>query len=526
MPLPKSCSVAARATEAYAEAWSVVLNKCWGVKAPRDEPLPPLIQLLPLVRQLLTCCACAGLLEDAMISVSCGHCYCARCQHGTPLLKIQCRQCKERMGLVAENQLQLLVKCYRHMCHVISDYLGANPSSTLHRGEFALAKGKEIPEGFNPVTELLAEVVDGVKVSRTVLFVLPPQKYLNPKPLPDPPAPKKEQISLEVSHPAAAPPPRAADAEEINITQTDEEDMQIDVTETPDSPLLIGPLSSTPLAPGTSSEQTALVVPKQGANRGTRGKGRHKLPSPLKKWKKAKPVHISSAWFHGSVEFLYPRPASRRGTMKLFFSLKLLRLKLATLPCLEADPEVKEDCLNEDLISSSTYVYNIRQELPSTSFLPRAHRLHCSCLPSFPLTLRPKPDSHPATPSKKNSWSVVVHPRNPFTPHAKHRLLRRKYKSPYLNNPHSSQQRKLKQGQLGDGDPGGPSKGGATSVIKKRKRSPMTPGNWRCRCGTNNPQTFDRICARGKCPCFVKNIPCTNCLCRHCKNPFNSRTGI
>ena len=32
----------------------------------------------------------------------------------------------------------------------------------------------------------------------------------------------------------------------------------------------------------------------------------------------------------------------------------------------------------------------------------------------------------------------------------------------------------------------------------------------------------EKVCAKGKCPCYSKGIPCKNCLCRHCHNPFNN----
>ena len=33
----------------------------------------------------------------------------------------------------------------------------------------------------------------------------------------------------------------------------------------------------------------------------------------------------------------------------------------------------------------------------------------------------------------------------------------------------------------------------------------------------------DKVCAKGKCPCYTKGIACKNCLCRHCHNPFGPR---
>lgn len=559
MPLPKSCSMAARATEAYAEAWSVVLNECWGVAPHRDEPLPPLVQLLPFIRQLLTCCACAGLLEDAMISLSCGHCYCSKCQQGTPLLKIQCRQCKERTGLVVENQIRLVVNCYRHMCHILSDFLAEHPNSTLHQGEFTLAKNKEIPVGFNPVTEILVEVVEGVKVSRTVLFVLPPPKYLNPKPPPETLPPRKEQVSPAIVNPPPPPTPPSAlpgpSGKQASTSQ--EEEPLIDVTgTTPESPLL---LKATPPqvkekkereAGPTKSDKKQILV---GTTTST------KTTTP-KKSKKSKLVDVPSALFHGSVDFFYSRPASRRGTMRLFFSLKLLRLKQATLPCAESNPEVNVECINQEHISPGNLCYYLRPEVPSTALLPPPYRTpSSSCIPDFATLLRTdssKSQIPTAVGGKRSLRQITLRPRNPLTPRAKYRILRRKYKSPYLSYPQSLQQQQQQQKRskpthlLTKAELAPLSSSSSSSSIpsnatlaqcnislcspnseqvltappaaKKKKRSPLTPGKWRCRCGTNNPQTFDRICARGKCPCFAKGMGCNKCLCRHCKNPFNS----
>ena len=61
------------------------------------------------------------------------------------------------------------------------------------------------------------------------------------------------------------------------------------------------------------------------------------------------------------------------------------------------------------------------------------------------------------------------------------------------------------------------------SAKAKKRRSPgYSESGWRCRCGTNNVMFPEKVCAKGKCPCFSKGIPCKNCLCRHCHNPFNN----
>lgn len=157
MPIPKTASVAARATDVYSDVCSLVIDSL-GKKDFSEE----VYLLLPYLRQLLTCCACAGLLKDAMIALICGHCYCYTCQYGEPLMKIHCRQCRSREGLVIYSQLRLVVQLYNQLVTVISE------KSSFHI--------------ITPVLqELITEVIDGVKVSREVFLVLPPQRYRSGK---------------------------------------------------------------------------------------------------------------------------------------------------------------------------------------------------------------------------------------------------------------------------------------------------------------------------------------------------------
>ena len=239
MPLPKTASIAARATEVYSETWAVLLQKCWGVPPVKDDDLADIFQLLPYLRQLLTCCACAGLLEDAMISIVCGHCYCYQCQFKTPLLKIQCRQCRERRGLVIETQIRLLVDCYKRMCHILSSELVQNPQVLETNGEGPGNQVEQIGDdkdndkvksgdnvsdskaeenktatsaSFNPITEILKEIEEGIKVSRAVLVVKPPLKYVNAKVAPTP----KKEASLAAKAATSLPVDKAEKEKELD----------------------------------------------------------------------------------------------------------------------------------------------------------------------------------------------------------------------------------------------------------------------------------------------------------------------
>ena len=200
----------------------------------RTSDLTELSELLPYLRQLLTCCACAGLLDDAMISLTCGHCYCFECQFREPLLKIPCRQCRERTGLVMESQLQLLVKCYKKMCRILGEELRNNPAIlqpepapvevkleiveeeivTDDISKELVAEVKKEPQtppdeisdlpknkipnttadpNFDPIAEIIQEVEKGIKVSREVFIIKAPVKYRNIKAVAPP---KKEPASV------------------------------------------------------------------------------------------------------------------------------------------------------------------------------------------------------------------------------------------------------------------------------------------------------------------------------------------
>ena len=161
MPLPKSASVGARATDVYSETCPLVLKLISKPPAQIDpELIEEVLSYLPFLRQLVTCCACAGIADESMTSLSCGHCYCYQCQFREPLLKIQCRQCRERKGLVCENQLRTIVQLYRELVTLLSIHF----------------KDTEVKE---PLAEMIREVLHGEKVSRSVLMIPPPPQYLS-----------------------------------------------------------------------------------------------------------------------------------------------------------------------------------------------------------------------------------------------------------------------------------------------------------------------------------------------------------
>lgn len=207
MPLPKSASIAARATDVYSDVCPLVLASS---SQPENGELST---LLPYLRQLLTCCACAGLLQEAMVSLSCGHCYCEQCQYGSPLLKIQCRQCRERTGLVINTQLRTVVQLYKELLQVLR-----------------LTSTKLV--SLTPFKELIKEVTDGIKVSPVILMIRPPERYMTGKPA----TPKKEPVRPEQSVITGLPSSPSRLHEVKTITKVVKHDVKFSIVQPSNQP--------------------------------------------------------------------------------------------------------------------------------------------------------------------------------------------------------------------------------------------------------------------------------------------------
>ena len=169
MPLPRTARIEARATEVYAILIQHVLKlQTIQSSSQASNEVDILHSHFPYLRQLLTCCACGGVLEQAMVSSACDHHYCCKCQFSEPLWKITCRQCKERAGLIPSPKMQALVDCYLCMCRIVDSFYSSilcNPASPT-------------PDAFDPVLDLLKECsTEGYKCSPKIFKLNPPKDF-------------------------------------------------------------------------------------------------------------------------------------------------------------------------------------------------------------------------------------------------------------------------------------------------------------------------------------------------------------
>lgn len=166
MSLPQKGSLVSNATRTYSLAVQEVLTL---QKQPTDEAsLQSMRGRLPYLRRLITCCACGGILDDAMVS-ACDHHYCFECQFKEPVLPIHCRQCRDRIGLVPALQLRTLVLCYHNLCHLLATFYP--PGVAMDTLVVAMGDLSPHPsDGCDPVTELLKE-------ARSVTYKCPPSVF-------------------------------------------------------------------------------------------------------------------------------------------------------------------------------------------------------------------------------------------------------------------------------------------------------------------------------------------------------------
>lgn len=80
-----------------------------------------LFQLLPKLRQALSCRVCRGLLVEPFGSESCEHYVCRGCLRKKRSLNPGCRWCLNMDLLVADKQTRVLLACYQKLCEFIAN---------------------------------------------------------------------------------------------------------------------------------------------------------------------------------------------------------------------------------------------------------------------------------------------------------------------------------------------------------------------------------------------------------------------
>lgn len=188
MPLASNLTHVSKATTVYGQLLMDTMTFMIDQSSANREAVQ---EGLCYLRQFLTCCACAGLLEEAMVSPVCGHHYCAPCQTSAPKLKILCRQCRERKSLIEEKQLRITVACYKQICYILATPREGETDSVQSQNHKKIPeteyKDDDTPSSSTGVpslhdidifTELVKEVTEGTELPRVILHQPVPPKFL------------------------------------------------------------------------------------------------------------------------------------------------------------------------------------------------------------------------------------------------------------------------------------------------------------------------------------------------------------
>lgn len=104
---------------------------------PEDpESWADLATLLPILRQALACCVCAGILNVPMapLETICQHHVCQKCIGGKMRVKPTCSWCKEWDDFVEKPQVRSLVQCFKGLCKYLSTSPLANDLAQTNNG--------------------------------------------------------------------------------------------------------------------------------------------------------------------------------------------------------------------------------------------------------------------------------------------------------------------------------------------------------------------------------------------------------
>lgn len=562
MPLPKTASIAARATEVYSEVCQLVLKKAFegpgkdGDAKKTDPSSDELPLLFPYLRQLLTCCACAGLLEDAMVSLSCGHCYCYECQFRAPLLKIQCRQCKERNGLVIEAQLRMVVKCYREMCHVLALSLLKKTGKTSTAPASVEEEGKAPVS--DPIAEILREVREGVKVSRGVLVVHPPERYLTTKHS----TPKNE---------TAVPSRKSSNAVSTqgkSHKKRPKESLVVQ-SETRKKIKLANEIVKRRLQfPALKKQQT--VARRRWREQRANKRNRMEESSTEEEAEESEDEEDRGALFEseegerggtadeGAMEVdtsclsAIPHP---KITSHLIW-LKIPNPLLPSLPDPFQSSSVSLGCSPGAAVGMAKLRMPLAGRLkwrrPRPKNIRKKKRRSVAVpSPSSTLQLREKLTDSSVPAADPRQYSQISPPPPPSPKKLKPAKVAKDAGTPQIGKPHKPSsvphvRPKMSKALAGTAKPDSTSTPPSVTplspkLVKQIKSTPpssSTPSvcrltaeeleelrvrpKFRCRCGTNPGVMFvHMICAKRKCPCYLNAIPCLRCKCRGCNNPYN-----
>ena len=104
----------ASATSLYVQAWKFLL--CGEDRSSWDQ----LMEILPLLRNALTCRVCRGLIVDPLSSGYCQHYVCRTCLKRKRALNPGCKWCLDFSNLrQSDEQIRVVLSCYKLLCEAI-----------------------------------------------------------------------------------------------------------------------------------------------------------------------------------------------------------------------------------------------------------------------------------------------------------------------------------------------------------------------------------------------------------------------
>ena len=131
------------------------------------------IRLMPYLRQALSCCVCGDIISNPIgpRESVCQHHVCTDCRGGKMRLRPSCSWCKDHDNFVENEQLRILVQCFKKLCEYVSSSPVAAQLSNSNNGANTalmsiLQEGKAIKDTYTmspgPKLPVLAPILQRV----------------------------------------------------------------------------------------------------------------------------------------------------------------------------------------------------------------------------------------------------------------------------------------------------------------------------------------------------------------------------
>eukprot|EP00794_Sanderia_malayensis_P011216 gene11216-12393_t len=448
-----------------------------------DETWEESLRKLKKLRQLLLCRTCKEICPVLFNSGNCQHLICQDCKakRGTNFTGLGCRYCKRSETLVVDKQIESVLSCYAKLCELLYNY-GITENDTV--------RGKRLCKIWNIIME-------GVQVA----------SYFEQK--------SEKTVADDVFERPSGSNSKVSDGHandasrhiciESNITKDGRLSKDGDTVQDGGTAQDGGDVKDTGSCEGVGIEKNEETGDEE----------------PCSVWSEERGKVVNNAEDKGKAEEpnLTPIVVDEEKKPKDTRKVEIRGVKESTEETLMEEnfkSENKMDLMKNGILKQSFLLEKDVNCTPQELGNKRKLRLS-TCnedrkhLYSFKIKKR----------KSKNDYSEEM---QPFNEEACQSTLRDDGCTTDKNSKYESDE---DTGTRSNGFTKKSSDQKSTQRSHENSDSPMKAklyrkNKYKCSCGTTGIKCYSDVCNHRRCACFAAEVPCTNCKCRFCSNPYKT----